>query len=372
MSEKGKQISLGALGGKTSEMVPFGLFTWGFDYYWKVCGLEPWQLACASSEMWHKAHLGLIRRHDPDLIWYSGSGEGEKEPQLLKEDRHTWHIKDGNTQIEYILVKDSLSLKEAQTGQKNCDPLGTIECEADIDSVIPKFSGWGKPYLQGLKRLVEEVSDRALILPHHSPGYICACYALGFEKAMEMMVLNPELFRLICDKFASGDELRMRELAQAGAEAVFIADGWASCDIISPTMIEEFAIPYQRSIISAAHKAGLKVILWNEGNVLPILNLEKELELDAFAFEQSRKGIEIRVKTIRDAFGRNRCLFGNLDSELLLLRNDREEIESCVNEMIEESGKGCPFIASTGSPIPSDVSPEAIDKTIEAVRKFHY
>ena len=153
----------------------------------------------------------------------------------------------------------------------------------------------------------------------------------------------------------------MRELAEAGAEAVYIADGWASCDIISPQMFERFALPYQRSIAQAAHAGGLRVILWNEGNVLPILHLEAALDIDAFGTEQPRKGVNITVGQIREVFGPDRCLLGNLDSELMLLRNDPGEISHNVEDQIRQSGVGAPFIMSTGSPIPNDVAPEAID-----------
>ena len=161
----------------------------------------------------------------------------------------------------------------------------------------------------------------------------------------------------------------MKQLAEAGAEAVFIADGWASCDIISPEMFERFALPYQISITEAAHEAGLPVILWNEGDILPILDLQVSVDVEAFAFEQPRKGIDISVEKIRRVFGSSRCLFGNLDSELLLLRNDTKEIKQKVEDQILQSGKNAPFIFSTGSPIPSDVQPEAVDIFINQVRE---
>lgn len=352
--------------------MPVGLFTWEYDYLWKTADLKPWELACGSVEMWHQAHLSIFKRHQPNLIWYSKSGTGDKPPTLKGEDMKCWYIKDNNTQIYCIMTKDSFALIQADTGGKNCDPVGVIDSKADAIRLIPEFDSWGESYLNGLSRLISEVQNKALILPHHSPAYICSCYAFGFERAMEKMILDPKLFIYVCDRFASGDERRMQELAGAGAEAVFIADSWASCDILSPEMIQRFAIPYQKSMIDAAHKAGLRIILWNEGNILPILDLESELDMDAFAFEQSRKGVDIQVSIVQKAFGRHRCLLGNLDSELMLLRNDSGEIREQVIDNIRQSGKGCPFILSTGSPISNDVSPEAVDIMIRVAREFKW
>ncbi|MFZ2654619.1 MAG: uroporphyrinogen decarboxylase family protein [Victivallales bacterium] len=364
----GRKLALEALAGKPTTRVPVGLFTWEFDYLWKVAGLEPWQLACGDHETWHRAHIALLERHQPDILWYSGAGSAAT-PRLLEEDGEKWVIESGGRRCG--LRKDSLSLYDMETHVKGCDSVGEIRSVADADRLVPEFKGWGESYLAGLSRLIHDAGDRALVLPHHSPAYICACYAFGFERAMEVILAEPELFHYVCDRYAAGDRLRMQEWEAAGAEACFFADGWASCDIISPAMVEEFALPYQRSVTEAAHEAGLRIILWNEGDILPILAQEAAIPMDAFAFEQPRKGVQISVDKVRAVFGPKRCLFGNLDSELLLLRNDPAEIAAAVREQIRQSGPGAPFILSTGSPLQSDLEPAAVDAMISAVRSLN-
>lgn len=366
---RGKQLALQALSGHQTDRVPVALFTWEFDYYWKVAGLELWQLACGTPETWHQAHMALFNRHRPDLLWYSGYRGPATDPVVVEETHDLWTIRDGFGLV-WELDKTSHALRMKESGAKGCDAIGTIRSKEDADRLIPLFTGWGDTYLNGLSRLVTEVGDDALVIPHHSPAYIVSCYAFGFEVAMETMFEEPELFRYVCDRYAQGDRLRMRELAEAGAEVVFIADGWASCDIISPRQIEEFALPYQQSIVDAAHEAGLKIIMWNEGDILPILKQEAAIPMDAFAFEQPRKGVDITVKAIREVFGPNRCLLGNIDSELMLLRNDVKEITAEVESQIRQSGEGAPFILSTGSPLVSNIEPEAVDTMIAAARAF--
>ncbi len=366
VQDMNKQSVLDAISGKASEKIPFALFTWGFGYMWKILGIEPWQLACGSSKTWHDAHIRLLEAHDPDAIFYSGAGEGDNDPVLLDERKDEWIVKDGNTGKIYEINRISLSMEEA--GKSKEEKTVEIDSVKDADRLIPRFEGWGDRYLEGLARLISEAGDRALVLPHHSPGYIRACYALGFEGAMLMMVEKPDLFKYICSIYEDGYDLRMKQLADAGAQAFFIADGWASCDIISPSMFDEFALPCQISMTRAAQKFGLKVILWNEGDILPILKQEKSVGADAFAFEQPRKGADITVDKVRKVFGSERCLFGNLDSEMLLLGNDREEIFNSIKEQIIGSGKGAPFVMCTGSPIPDNVDPGTINHIIEVVR----
>ena len=366
----GRAITLQALSGQTPHRTPLALLTWGFDYTWKPARIEPWQLACGGSETWHRAHMAIFERHAPDVIYYDGAGAGLKEPTLLDDTGESWLVRDNNTGVTYELIKKSCTLREINTGRKTCDPVGSIATRADADRLVGEAGGWGQTYLKGLRRLITELGDHALVLAHHSPGYICACYAFGFEPAMEAMLENPELFTYVCDLYAASDEQRMRELKEAGAQAVFIADSWASCDIISPAMFERFALPYQRSLVETAQRHGLKAVLWNLGDVRPILSLEAALPVDAFAFEQPRKGIPMSLKLVRDAFGSRRCLFGNLDSEMLLWRNDPGEIRAAVREQAVQSGAGAPFIHNQGSPIPSNIEPGAVDAILRAAREI--
>ena len=365
----GHSLALRALSGQPTARVPVALFTWGFDYVFKLAGLEPWQLAFGGHETWHRTHLAIVERHQPDIVLYDGAGAGPLDPTLLHETREAWIVRDNNTGAENELLKASLAAREIATGRKTCDPLGrAIESRADVERLIAPSGEHGRAYLDGLSRLLRELGDRALVMPHDSPAYIMACYAFGFEPAMEAMLEAPDVFMLACERCDAGTRRRMQQLAEAGAEAVMVVDSWASCDIISPKLFEQFALPFQRSMVEAAREAGLKAILWNPGDIRPILQHEAALPIDAFAWEQPRKGIDVPVQMVREVFGTDRCLWGNVDSELLLWRNDPHEIRAAVAEQLRQSGPIAPFVLCQGSPIPSNVEPEAVEVMIRAAR----
>lgn len=369
MAEDGRKRTLAALSGTRSERPPVGLLTWGFDYLWRVAGMAPWELVCGSNAKWQSAHQALVVRHRPDFVFYSGSGAGQREAELLEDTREEWLVRDGNTGSIKRLIKSSLTEIDADTARKPNDPVGRIASEADAISLIPDFSGWGQDYLEGLTGLIGFCGDETLVLPHHSPGYVCACYAIGFVESMAMMIERPDLFLFVADRYAAGDALRMRELADAGAEAVFIADGWASGDIISPAMFRQFALPYQQSMVEAAQSHGLKAILWNEGNIVPMLEDEMGIPWDAFGMEQSRKGVELDLRQLRIAAGPNRCILGNFDSEEVLVRGTEEQIVNAVRDQLDRAGRDQPFLFTTGSPVPSETPPESVDLMIVTVRE---
>ncbi len=56
MERLGKRIALENLDGHATPQVPVALFTWEFDYIWKVAKLEPWRLACGGHDTWRTPH----------------------------------------------------------------------------------------------------------------------------------------------------------------------------------------------------------------------------------------------------------------------------------------------------------------------------
>ena len=50
------------------------------------------------------------------------------------------------------------------------------------------------------------------------------------------------------------------------------------------------------------------------------------------------------------------------------MKNDRKEITDALKEQIRGSGYGAPFVMCTGSPIPSNIDPEAINYIIDEIR----
>ncbi len=167
----GRRLALQALSGHTPDRAPFALLTWGFDYCWKLACDAPWQLACGGSETWHRAHMAVYEQHAADVIYYAGAGAGPLEPTLLQDTREAWRVLDNNTGLEHELIKQSCTLREVKSGRKTCDPLGAITSRADAARLVGEPGVFGGLYLRGLRRLIDELGDRALVLPCVSPGH---------------------------------------------------------------------------------------------------------------------------------------------------------------------------------------------------------
>jgi uroporphyrinogen-III decarboxylase len=357
---------LDALDGRRTERIPTMLFTCQVDYTYKVAGMEMWELSCGGTEEWMKAYRSLIDRHHPDSIMFDGVRHACGPARLIGQDADTWTVYDSCSRSERVLSKLSGHGKEG-------DGLGWMKEVSTIEEARSRI----KPdrlqpnYLQSLRRLIDYAGEDTLVIPScHNPAYWYAASALGFERTMESMLLEPELFIGICERYQSFERDKYEQLKEAGAEAIFISDAWNSSELISPDMFRKFALPCHRFTVDAIHAAGMKAILWNEGDVRPLLDDEAEVPMDAFGVEQARKGIDISMKDLRRAFGDKRCLLGNLDSETLLIDGDKRAIEQEIRRIIEDAGPGLPFIMTTGAPIPSNVDMETVDAIFEIMGRI--
>ena len=368
MMKKGKELTLANLSGKTTERTPVALFTWGYNYIWKVAGIEPWRLAFGGDETWHKAHMALYHRHKPDMINYSGAGSGLLDPRLDGEDAANWYVTDINTGVAYTMVKSSATFYETKVGPTVCNPVGVINSKADADRLCKPFTGYGDSYLNGLSRLIKELGDDVLVAPNMATSYIFACYAMGFEPSMVAMVEDPDLFQYVMDICAKNLDLRMVELRSAGTETLIVADAWSTADIISPVLYEKFCYPSQKEILLAARKHGIKTLFWDEGDIRPQLPRLSALPCDAFSSEQERKGVYVSVGELAASF-KGKCIFGNLDSEELLVNGSGALIESETLKQIREAGDA-PFVVFTGSPLPDDADPDRVDLVTNVARGY--
>jgi uroporphyrinogen-III decarboxylase len=138
-----------------------------------------------------------------------------------------------------------------------------------------------------------------------------------------------------------------------------MCDSWASADILSPQTYRDWIAPLHRRIAAALHAAGLKAVIYNTGNVLPMLDTLAALGYDALSLEERIKGVEMDIGEVRKVVGPDLCLFGNFDS-YLLLAGDRQRIREEVDRQIRGAGSRA-FIMGTGSPICDGTEPDTVD-----------
>jgi len=369
---------LKALEGGKPDMVPIAPYFWGAEYTWKVAEVEIWELLYGDRELSFIANDKLYQRHPCDWIFVQGFGSGWLKDKKVEKSQGRVFIMDNNG-TRYEFLQDGHQLVRADVQEKYVPNTGIIdkgiETRADIDRLFggarrsPRKQNIPMPTDDWQKRLIDKYSDHVFMVAGGISPFVQACYTLGFETSMVMMKENPDIFIYLMDRHFENSLPHYKRIAAYGYDAVLIAESWASVDIISPKQYEEFAFPYQKAAIDAAHQQALKAILYSTGSLMPILPKMRELDMDALTVEEGRKGAPIEIAKVREILGSKQCIFGNFDAENVLLQGTKDDIEDEVIRQIDSAGQDGAFVMGTGSPVCDDTEPEQLDMFIQLTRK---
>jgi uroporphyrinogen-III decarboxylase len=80
--------------------------------------------------------------------------------------------------------------------------------------------------------------------------------------------------------------------------------------------------------------------------------------------EESKKGFELSIPTIRERLAGRLSLFGNVDSLVLLHDGSPEDVRRAVAAQARGAGPG--FVTANGSPITPGTPPANVDALIAA------
>jgi len=367
-----------ALAGGKPDRAPVAPFVWGAEYRWRAIGMEIWELLYGDPEISFEANDRLQQRHAFDWMFVQRFGNGWlKDKRVEQRGARTFFIDPAG--VEYEFLKDGHQLVRADRSAFPAANAGIVDRDirsrGDVDALLEALGrdfyanstsgdqGWER-------RLIERYGDSLFMSAEQISPFVDACYALGFETSMMMLIERPELFTYLAETLLEYSLPRYAEAARAGYDGILIVESWASADIISPRQYAQFAFPYQKAAIAAAHAQGLKVVFYTTGAIMPFLEQMRGLGMDALTVEEGRKGAPNDIAEIRRVLGPEQCLFGNFDVEQTLLRGSRDEMRAEVLRQIEGAGRDGAFVMGTGSPICDDTPPEQVDLWIELTHEL--
>ncbi|MFB3881890.1 MAG: uroporphyrinogen decarboxylase family protein [Armatimonadota bacterium] len=376
-----RQRMLTALEGGRPDRAPVAPYIWGAEYLWKLLGVPIWvaQHGAFSALDYCAA---IQRRHDLDWVIPLGWGDGFLEGKQVSEEAGRVLVTGPDSGRRWEYLRDGHRLVELGP---DGEPIGDgVVMPNVIEEEAPRTTAEVDDWFERtgtdpLARTMAWAGDRApAALRDRFPDHFLAaevgapfhpvCFALGFETALVMLHETPAVFCYMSERFTAGLPALCQWVASNGFDAGMSCDSWASADIISPDAYRDWIAPLHRHVADELHRAGVKAILYNTGNVLPFLRVVKEMGWDAISVEERIKGVEIPIGDVRTAVGPRQCLFGNFDA-YALLRGDREEIESEVHRQFDDAGRHGAFVMGTGSPICDGTDPEVVDFWLDAVHR---
>lgn len=181
----------------------------------------------------------------------------------------------------------------------------------------------------------------------------------------DFYLAEPQQITELLDYCCQATTQFVKLMAEAGAHSVSNGDSPAGPDLTPPELYAQYAFPYEKRVVEAAHSAGVFYTLHVCGNT--DLILEKMIETGADA-------VEIDYKTdTKKAFEitRDRVTFtGNIDPSGVLALGTADMVRQKTLELLDIFSKTNKFILNSGCAIPTNTPEINIRTMIETARNY--
>jgi len=201
-------------------------------------------------------------------------------------------------------------------------------------------------YLGAVKRISGETRRRGPVIASSTAPLTTVSQIIGLENMLRQMIRDPGVILALVDKVTDLIIRYSRELLNAGAHMIFVADPVASPALVSPQMFRTFALPGLKRLMSAIP---CPTILHICGDIIPIIHDMMEIEFTILSLDQC-----IRVKKVRDLLGKDPVLGGNIDPGHVLFDKTPDAVAEASRQCFKEGGPenfvlmpGCTIVPGT-------------------------
>jgi len=177
------------------------------------------------------------------------------------------------------------------------------------------------------------------------------CSLLGTQEAIFWAMDEPAFVHHFLNTIAEWKaDYVQREMAGARYDLIEHGGGTASSTVISPTMFDEFCVPYDERVIAALHEVGLPVVYHTCGGMMAILNNIPRNGCDASeTLSPPGVGGDIHREhrsTVKRVLGSKVSLIGGLDQHGILTKGTAVQVKEEVKSLFESFGLGGGYICS--------------------------
>lgn len=318
--------------------------------------------------------LGLPSANAQDqLLKYFGAGSLDEMKRIIGDDIYPILVPYDCPPANHI--SNALKFAKIEKAERNLNDPGFFE-DFDDPSCIDKFD-WPDPEegidLEEAKRRVKSIDeDYARVGLMWSCHFQNACAAFGMEKAMVVMMTNPEMYREVIDRilefYLRANEL-FYEATKGFLDAVLIGNDFGGQQnlMVDPDSLREFVFPGTKKLIDQAKSYGLKVIHHSCGSIFPIIDDLIRLGVDVIhPVQPLAKDMDALI--LKKHFGGKVAFCGGVDAQHLLVRGTPEQITRKVRELKEIFPTGLIFSPGHEAILP-DIPPENIKTLFDVLKQ---
>jgi len=190
---------------------------------------------------------------------------------------------------------------------------------------------------------------------------------MGFEKGMIALAQYPDEVKYYYEKSIPVIIEWAKAYKKAGLDCLAVDISTAGDDMISPRTFRDLIFPSRKEMFEGIKDTGLYPVCCFTVNVMPYVENIGKLPICGLMVDESRKEYVIDVVEITKKIGDRVCVFGNMDSQNILLFGKPEDIRKEVDRQ-KEAKKYGNFIFNTGSPLIPGTPRENIHEFLKYAR----
>ena len=198
-----------------------------------------------------------------------------------------------------------------------------------------------------------------------------ACAAFGMEKALMVMLMNPDMFVAVIDRitdfYLKANEL-FYEATKGYLDAVLIGNDFGSqCGLmVDPDSLRSYVFPGTKKLIEQAKSYGLKVIHHSCGSIFPIINDLVDLGADVIHPIQALAQ-DMDAPNLKSHFEGKAAFCGGVDAQHLLVNGTPQQVADKVFELKQLFPTGL-IISPSHEAILQDIPPANIKALFDALK----
>jgi len=198
-----------------------------------------------------------------------------------------------------------------------------------------------------------------------------ACAAFGMEKALMVMLMNPDMFVAVIDRitdfYLKANEL-FYEATKGYLDAVLIGNDFGSqCGLmVDPDSLRSYVFPGTKKLIDQAKSYGLKVIHHSCGSIFPIIDDLVEMGADVIHPIQALAQ-DMDAPNLKTHFEGKTAFCGGVDAQHLLVNGTPQQVADKVCELKQLFPTGL-IISPSHEAILQDIPPANIKALFDALK----
>jgi uroporphyrinogen decarboxylase len=223
------------------------------------------------------------------------------------------------------------------------------------------------PTLSVIKMLRKELDGKVPLIGFSGAPWTLFCYMMeasgstNYYRAKTFLQVNPQASHQLLSKITNTLFLYLTMQVQSGAQVIQIFDTWAG--ILSLEDYKTFALPYLKHLISDLLPLNVPIIFYTNGSH-HLLSKISMLKVNALSLDW-----RCDLQNVRDSYGLNIGLQGNLDPAILLTNQTvvREKTKEMISN-IKDWQTG--YICNLGHGVLPPTPIENVQAMIETVHEF--